>query len=196
MAFDVFSAWWDYLEPLMNEDYEVVVDGEVWDMYEEGTPRYLFSEMVSEGDLPLRHLGSGKWADVYDLGGGRVVKVNENPCWDLFMEFAKDNPSPHLPRIVRHDDGSDYSITEMEILDELGIEDRMTIGFSGEPHDWMVEGYEDDYQRAFGDQWPGIRELVMDLVRFTGEQGCNLDLHLGNFMRAQDGTIVLNDPIA
>lgn len=61
----------------------------------------------------------------------RAVKINEDPAYHAFAEYAKNNRSDHLPEIFRHKvhervdqfNGHWFTITEMEMLEPLSQEE-------------------------------------------------------------------------
>lgn len=66
----------------------------------------------------------------------RVVKFNQDPAYDKFVEFIKSNPHPAFPEIFLHEkplgefqqlSNKEYTVTEMELLVTLSIEEQQAV---------------------------------------------------------------------
>jgi hypothetical protein len=169
--------------------------------------------------LKLSKLGwtynnKGCFSSVYTNPNKRfVLKINNRPDrgYARYIEILKDNPNIHFPNIgdmkVVEFGGFNYYVYLIEKLKNLPL----TINYEGVKIDTdiltdclqrIATGWSRDYKwftRYFDDKTMFYLEEQPELVKAAQIIGKNqedrfLDMHSGNFMIRNDGTIVITDP--
>lgn len=189
--------------------------------YKKGRYSNLPSDLVNLlAKKGLKHLDSGSKADVFQTSDTTVVKVfYKDNGYLSFVEFVKQHPNKHLPKITlsaKLEKGilAGYYIAKLEKLkpvtinqiSKTGIIEYITLMRNkaqaamqyGKQH---VEtgNYGKIYSDMTKEQSSKIKDkkllqLLDQLLSWAIDNKFVLDLHYGNFMKRVDGTIVIIDP--
>lgn len=161
-------------------------------------------------------LGSGYFANVYDVKGTAVKLSGDDRCWQLFAKYAKRKPSKYLPKIhwVRQVEGG--FVAAMEKLQPVYDLDDL----ARDPHILLYAMLNFAYLgpaeykyilRLFASNWPRYDPKVVDgkvtdksywdhpfvriMTDMEGVSGCRVDIHTENVMQRGSRQIVVVDPI-
>ena len=170
--------------------------------------------------MRFSHLGSGYFADVYDIEGTAVKVSGPDMCWLLFARYAKRKRSKHLPKIHWVNEIEGGFVAGMEMLRRFNTSME---GFYREVDDPEVMYYvmmnfaymqRGDYRIVldhFKTRWPDykpkfVRGTMADPKYFrhpfvrimtdmeTIDAGCRIDIHWDNVMKRGNDIVVI-DPI-
>ena len=152
----------------------------------EDLPQYMAIDKLRKSGIVV--LGSGCFGSaLLSPCGDFVLKV----CWQeydgypIYARWAKANPGPHIPAIFYTAQIGNTFVAAMPLLAELSPaqEDEVLAqrqrGLYSAPRDT-------DSELA-----KAIRLVSNELGDF-----CNLDMHCGNFLTDQNGTIYITDPFS
>ena len=150
-------------------------------------------------------IGEGGFSNVLISPDKRlVIKVTDKPdhCYEAFVDYIRNNPSPHFPRTTHtfRVDTNTY-IVGMERLSELSGEARYDISKYRDEIAVYAE-----YDNAMSDTDGRFEEFVernqslMQALRGMYQSlknigGCMLDIKPANFMMRMDNTVVITDPV-
>jgi hypothetical protein len=152
----------------------------------EDLPQYLSIDKLRQAGIVV--LGSGCFGSaLLSPCGGFVLKV----CWQefdgypIYARWAKANPGPHIPAIFYTAQIGKTFVAAMPLLAELSTDqeievlEQRTRGLHNAPDD-------------------ADTELAKAIRRVKWELGdlCSLDMHTGNFLADQNGTIYITDPFS
>lgn len=151
-------------------------------------------------DLP-QHLSLGKLlrSGIVVLGSGCFGSALLSPCGDfvlkvcwqeydgypIYARWAKANPGPHIPAIFYTAQIGNTFVAAMPLLAELSPDQEAEV---------LVQRQRGLYCAPRADD----TELAKAIRLVRNELGdfCNLDMHCGNFLADQNGTIYITDPFS
>ena len=173
-------------------------------------------------DLLLRRgwkmVGGGAFSDTWlHPKGELILKINRrsDPAYDRFIDVIQKYPNPHFPKIM---DAKQiiggrwpYGIYLIEKLEKLSMDKKYI--FSQALHNIAIhpdmtrnqlseqtnDTYTDYENLKFQECMKTMPDSLMEAMRIIG-RNCPVksyfDLHPGNIMQREDGTIVIIDPYA
>lgn len=118
-------------------------------------------------------------------GASRVVKINYDDAYDVFVGYVKTSPNEHFVEIYSHEhyvgiDDIKFSVVEMELLSPLLPEEQECV------EEWVnhvLETAGDDSLLALLPDGLGINEAFKEVLEVAREKIVNLDiLKLNNYM--------------
>lgn len=158
--------------------------------------RLVKSVGVSKDVLDRSWIGCGEYSDVYDIGGGKVLRISNYPEYEL-ASYLKDNPTYGFVKVFDAFEVEDYSIAVCEKLYPIRIEgiawgnfircfgnyDPLSMYFEAE--EWLKKTrylYEIELEH--------FDKVVQSCV----ESGIRIeDLHSENWLMTKDEEIVICD---
>lgn len=152
----------------------------------EDLPQYLSIDKLRQAGIVV--LGSGCFGSaLLSPCGGFVLKV----CWQefdgypIYARWAKANPGPHIPAIFYTAQIGKTFVAAMPLLAELNPEQEEEV---------LAQRQRGLYNAPDDDD----TELAKAIRRVRRELGdlCSLDMHTGNFLADQNGTIYITDPFS
>lgn len=152
----------------------------------EDLPQYLSIGKLRQAGIVV--LGSGCFGSaLLSPCGGFVLKV----CWQefdgypIYARWAKANPGPHIPAIFYTAQVGKTFVAAMPLLAELNPEQEEEVTRQRQRGLYVAPSEHDT-------------ELSKAIRRVSNELGdlCTLDMHCGNFLADQNGTIYITDPFS
>ena len=151
----------------------------------EDLPQHMSIDKLRRAGIVV--LGSGCFGSaLLSPCGGFVLKV----CWQeydgypIYARWAKANPGPHIPAIFYTAQIGKTFVAAMPLLAELSpAQEREVL---------------EQRQRGFMSQSDHDTELSKAIRLVCDELGdfCTIDMHNGNFLADQNGTIYITDPLS
>lgn len=151
----------------------------------------------------FRQIGEGRFAKVYSNGRSAVEVFRADTQFDQYLEFAKDNGSPHFPKMIGEPtvmQQSDLKLLKLEPLQALSSQNWVLFQ-SVQEHLMVAQNVEPDQQYLYTaeltlfDRHPELESLVEALRALQAEFSVNPQtMRPANLLERTDGTIVVGDP--
>lgn len=152
----------------------------------EDLPQYMSIDKLRQAGIVV--LGSGCFGSaLLSPCGGFVLKV----CWQefdgypIYARWAKANPGPHIPAIFYTAQIGKTFVAAMPLLAEL----------SPDQEDEVLAQRQRGLYDAPDDTDTELAKAIRRVRRELGDL-CSLDMHTGNFLADQNGTIYITDPFS
>jgi len=157
--------------------------------------------------------GKGAYSDVYEnKNKPYVLKLNTSPdsAYNYYVQSIKKYHNKHFPKIsdlkFMELGGKRYYIYLIETLLPIdgaygGLEhmlvrylEKIMINPSARISDFAFPEREKNYFKKNPDLVKAARIVGKNKLNYKGEEFMYLDIHFGNIMKRNDGTIVITDP--
>ncbi|SRR5712691_1334968 len=140
---------------------------------------------MTGGDPPGRLIGAGRAADVYDLGGGRVLRryrVNANAEPEATLMRYLREAGLGVPEVYDAD-GTDLVMAKLDGIDLLSDLSRRP--WRAARHATMLARMHDQLHEIVAPSW-------LERPFGEGDRVLHLDLHPGNVMLTANGPMIID----
>ena len=161
------------------------------------TMRVKMDEYESQGYIEVRtDSGTGSFVLINDQLS-RVVKINQDTAYNVFVNFAQSNSSFDVPQIYEfkkfgdppYEGDTGFTIVEMEQLIALSHEE------SEEYEKWMNDYWEHKRKSSYPPDNFGLLVTIESLLEIASNNNVCIDLDKSsNIMKRSDGKYVITDP--
>lgn len=142
---------------------------------------------------------TGSYSTVLN-NGEMAIKINRepDPCGISFIRWAKENPSPHLPKIgLIKEFSPGLFLINMELLHPINKTDAIYPLLVEIAHmDNKHHTVDFEYLREFYPEYKAFLDTMETIIKTFVRGDCFFDISNTNIMKRSDGTFVITDPIA